>query len=138
MTVSSSLTTLVIAAGAAQLALVAVSPAIPRALGWREKLSPLDPLMRRLFWVYAGYILATNLAFALVSILLGNELTSGSVLARSLCVFIGLYWSARVLIQFALFHSAAPPGAWFRVAEAALCGLFLFLAAAYLAAAILQ
>ncbi|MEX0701954.1 MAG: hypothetical protein WD069_07645 [Planctomycetales bacterium] len=129
------LASLVFAAGVGQLLLAAGSVAIPRVLGWRGKLSSLDPLLRRLFWVYAAYILGTNTAFGIVSVLLPATLTDGSPLARSVCGFIALYWGARLAVQFALFHKAAPPGGWFRIAEAALTGLFLFLAVTYAAAA---
>lgn len=121
-------------AGIGQLALAAGSVAIPQVLDWRGKLATLDPLLRRLFWVYAGYILATNFAFGLLSIVFARELTSGDPLARSVCGFIAVYWTARLVIQFALFHSAAPSGIGFRLAEAALTALFLFLAVVYTAA----
>ena len=54
---------LVVAAGVGQLVLVAASLAIPRALRWPEDLAKLRPLTRQVFWTYAGYIWATNLAF---------------------------------------------------------------------------
>ncbi|MCH8830317.1 MAG: hypothetical protein IID45_12135, partial [Planctomycetes bacterium] len=46
--------TLIVAAGIGQLLLAAGSLSIPHVLNWREKLHSLDPLLRRLFWVYAA------------------------------------------------------------------------------------
>lgn len=60
---------LLLLAGAGQIVLVFGSLAIPKQLGWREKLAPTTPLIRQMFWVYAAYILATNLAFGLLSAL---------------------------------------------------------------------
>ena len=46
---------MLVAAGVGQLALVAASLAIPRALRWPEDLARLRPLTRQVFWTYAGY-----------------------------------------------------------------------------------
>lgn len=122
---------LMIAAGAGQLALAAASLAIPRVLGWRGKTAVLDALTRSVFWTYAAYIWAFNVSFGVVSAFRPDLLLDGTALARSVAGFIGAYWGARVVIQFASFGKHAPPGLKFKFAEAALVVLFVGLTAVY-------
>ncbi len=123
---------LVVVAGVGQLVLVAASLAIPRALGWPEDLAKLRPLTRQVFWTYAGYIWATNLAFGLASAFAPGWLLDRTPLAGAVCGFIATYWGARLVIQFAYFdRSDVPKGPFFAVGEAALVGLFLLLTVVY-------
>ena len=123
---------LVVAAGVGQLALVAASLAIPRALRWPEDLARLRPLTRRVFWTYAGYIWATNLAFGLASAFAPGWLLDRTPLAGAVCGFIATYWGARVGIQFLYFDRAgAPKGPRFAVGEFLLVGLFAALTLVY-------
>jgi hypothetical protein len=122
---------LVFLAGAGQLVLIVASLAIPRVLRWREDTAKLRPLTRQVFWTYAGYIWATNLAFGLVS-LEPSWLLDRSPLACCVTGFIAAWWMARIVIQFTWFdRSDAPAGLMVRLAEVALVGLFIYLAAVY-------
>lgn len=123
-------------AGFGQLALAAGSVFIPRVLDWRRKLADLDPLLRRLFWVYAAYILGTNIALGVVSGWLFEPLAAGGSLALAVNLYAAIYWISRLVIQFAFFHDLKPEGKWFRAAEFALIALFLFLSATYLTATV--
>ena len=108
---------------------------IPHALRWKTHLSHLQPLLRQMFWTYAGYILAINVAFGLISTGGTSELVSGSFLARSVTLLIGLYWLVRVAIQFFYFDtSSAPQGKWYKAGELALVALFCLFAVTYLTA----
>src|SRR5262245_26397122 len=123
---------LIIAAGVGQLLLAAGSLAIPRVLKWREELAKVRPLTRQVFWTYAGYIWTTNFCFGLVSVLMPAEFLATTPLAAAVCGFITLYWLARIVIQFTYFdRRAAPPGAIFKFAEAALVALFVYLTGVY-------
>jgi hypothetical protein len=125
---------LLIAAGIGQLAIVVASLGIPRALGWRQELSKVRPLTRQIFWNYAAYILATNLAFGLLSTFAPEWLLERAPLAGAVCAFIATYWTARVLVQFLYFdRSDLPKGLRFTLAEVAFVGLFVFLALVYAA-----
>ena len=122
----------IVVAGWGQLAVVVGSLGVPRALNWTGELQQVSPLIRQIFWTYAGYILCTNLAFALVSILGNEELSDGSPLASSVTGFITLYWFARIMIQFFYFDRAsAPTGLKYTVGECVLVGLFVFFTAVY-------
>lgn len=127
-----SLEAVVRLAGLGQLALAAASPAIPFVLRWRTETAALRPLLRQLFWIYAGYILGFHVAFGLVSVLAPGWLLDGSGLATAVTGFIATYWGVRLVLQFAyLDRSDAPHGRWFRAAEAALASLFVCLSATY-------
>ncbi|MBX3468202.1 MAG: hypothetical protein KF878_15125 [Planctomycetes bacterium] len=129
-----ALPSLVVVAGLGQLALAAVSLAIPRVLGWREETARLGPLTREVFWTYAAYIWGTNVAMGLLSCLAPDALLDGTPLARAVCGYVTTYWGARLVLQLAAFGRHAPPGRAFRLAEAALVALFSFLVLVYGAA----
>jgi hypothetical protein len=126
------LRTLVFLAGVGQVVLALASLAIPTVLRFREETAKLRPLLRQMFWTYAGYILCTNLCFGLLSAFAPAWLLDGSPLAAAVTGFIAVYWAARVVIQFTYFdRSDAPPGAHVRLAEIGLVSLFVYLAAVY-------
>jgi hypothetical protein len=123
---------LVVLAGLGQLALALASLFIPHLLGWRSETAKLRQLTRQVFWTYAAYIWATNVAFGLVSTLAPEHLLDATPLARGVAAYITLYWGARLGVQLFYFdRSAAPPGFVYKLAEVALIGLFVFLTATY-------
>ena len=123
---------LIFIAGILQLILVIGSLSIPRVLNWSQDTAKLRPLTRQVFWTYAGYIWATNLSFALISILSPASLADGSFLAAAVSIYITAYWAARIAIQFFYFdRSDAPQGLFFQVAEWGLVALFIFLTGTY-------
>ncbi len=118
--------TLLVLAGIGQLALTLGSLALPRILRWKEDTAKLQPLTRQVFWIYAGYIWSTNVAFGLLSVLAPERLLDRTPLARAVAGFIAAYWGVRLLLQFVVLdRKSAPPGAVFRVAEGALVALFV-------------
>jgi len=126
------MTSLIFIAGLSQLILVIGSLAIPKVLNWSEDTAKLRPLTRQVFWTYAGYIWATNLSFALISMMSPESLIDGSFLAAAVTAYITLYWAARIAIQFFYFdRSDAPQGIQFQIAEWALVLLFVALTAVY-------
>jgi hypothetical protein len=131
MALPTLLPTLVLLAGVGQLVLIVASLAIPRVLRWREDTAKLRPLTRQVFWTYALYIWATNLAFGLVS-LRPEWLLDRSPLAGCVTGFIAAYWTGRIVIQFTYFdRTDTPSGPVVRAAEAALVALFIYLAGVY-------
>jgi len=127
-----SLRALVFLAGVGQIVLALASLAIPRVLRFREETAKLRPLLREMFWTYAGYILCTNLSFGLLSALAPEWLLDGSPLAAAVTGYITVYWAARLTIQFVYFdRSDVPPGAHVRLAEAGLVTLFVYLTVVY-------
>ena len=84
-------------AGVIHLGILIASALLPQVLDWRHELRKVSALSRHVIWVHG--------AFGLVSILLAGALTDGSILARAICGFIALFWSARLGIQFFLFDA---------------------------------
>ena len=124
--------TLLVLAGASQLALALASLAIPRVLRWREETAKLRPLTRQVFWTYAGYIFSFHVAFGLLSALAPDRLLDGTPLARTVAGFIAVYWGVRFGLQLFCFdRSERPPGAFGKLAEAALTALFVGLTIVY-------
>jgi hypothetical protein len=126
------LATLIALAGVGQIALSVGSLAIPKVLKWPEELARLRPLTRQVFWIYAGYICSSHVAFGLLSVLAAAELTDGSLLAAAVSGFIAVWWAVRLVLQFAcLDRRDAPPGLVFWLAEAVLVMLFVGFASVY-------
>lgn len=73
---------------------------LPGALGWKEKLSNLSPLMRQMFYTYAGYVFATHVFFGVLTLGYRDWLLSGTEPAAWMVGFMLLWWVARLVIQF--------------------------------------
>ena len=118
--------------GLVHLAIAAASLAVPGQLDWRRRLAVLDDFHRRLFWVYAAFILYVNVGFGVLSLAAAPALASGAGPGRLLAGFIALYWLLRLVVQLALFdHRAVVDGPLKRLAYHALTVAFVFLVAAY-------
>jgi len=125
-------TTLLQLAGIAQILLALLSLMIPKILNWRAELARVRPLIKQMFWTYAGYILMINLCVGLISLFAADDLVNGSKLALCISGFITVYWVLRVLIQFFYFDRANfPTGNWYKLGEALLVLLFVFLSGVY-------
>lgn len=121
--------------GIGHFALGLGSLCIPKVLNWKTNLVVLHPLLKQMFWTYAGYILAINLSFGILSLFGSAELLNRSFLAKAITLLIGVYWLSRIIIQFFYFdRSRAPKGVVFLIGEILLVGLFVLFTATYLAA----
>ena len=120
-------------AGLCQMGLAIGSRVIPgKFLKWKAELSKVQPLIKQMFWTYAGYILVTNFCFGLISVLATGALIDGSILASAVTFFIALYWMSRIAIQFFYFdRKSFPQGKMLIVGEVFLVTLFVFLTLVY-------
>jgi len=101
------LLTLIRVAGCGQLALVVASAAIPFLLDYRKELGEIKkPLLRQMFLVYSGYILAINFLFGLISALAAESILTVGFLPSVITGFIFLYWFCRLLIALFVFDLA--------------------------------
>lgn len=82
------------------VALCVASLWIPAALGWREKLAGLTPLMRGMWWTYSGYVWGSHVFFAVLALGFGDWLLGRSPAATAMCAFLLLWWSVRLALQF--------------------------------------
>ncbi|MDT3405603.1 hypothetical protein [Mucilaginibacter terrae] len=123
---------IVTVAGLAQIALVLGSVFIPHILKWKAALNGVQPLIKKLFWTYAVYILCINLSFGLLSALAAPDLVNGTKLATLVSAFITIYWLSRVLVQFFYFDRSSFPTGWLYIlGEVALVCLFIMLTLTY-------
>jgi hypothetical protein len=75
----------------------------------------------------------TIIAFGTLTLALHTELLRGDRAALGLACFIGIYWTARILVDAIYFsHADWPKGTAFVVGHALLTLLFCWLAASYL------
>ncbi|MCW1922208.1 hypothetical protein OKA05_06565 [Luteolibacter arcticus] len=73
---------------------------IPKALGWREKLAGLTPLMRELWWTYSIYVWSSHVFFSVLTLGFGDWLMSRTGAAAAMSTFMLLWWSVRLWLQF--------------------------------------
>jgi hypothetical protein len=106
-----TLTRLIFVAGIGQSGVLIASALVPVRLNWRDELRGLSRLHRQMYWVYAGYVVLSIVAFAALSIFNSRELASGSGLARGFCAYVAVFWGIRVALQ-AVFDVKEHLTAW--------------------------
>lgn len=70
-----------------------------RYFGWRRDLAPLSLINREMMYVHTFFVALTVLLMGLLCLTSAPELV-GTLLGRRLALGIGLFWLARLLIQF--------------------------------------
>lgn len=86
-------------AGAAQLSILIASALVPFRLNWKRELAGLPQLHLQMYCTYGGYVVLCIVAFGVGSLLLADELASGTRLARCACGFVAVFWGVRVCLQ---------------------------------------
>ena len=125
-------------AGVGHFCVLGASVQVPARLNWKEDLPKLSVFNRKLMYVYSGYTVYTIASFGVLTLLLHHELLHGERAARALAVFIAVYWTARIAIDFLYYeHKDWPKGAQFVAGHLLLTGLFCALAVTYWAVPIL-
>jgi alginate O-acetyltransferase complex protein AlgI len=120
-------------AGLGHFCLLGAALQVPSRLGWREDLARLRPFNRKLMWTYGGFTVMTIIAFGSLTLALHGELLRGDRAALGLAGFVGLYWTARLLVDWLYYrHRDWPAGLPFVIGHVLLDLLFVFLAGTYL------
>lgn len=120
-------------AGFAHFLILVASFQVPYRLHWKEDLRRLMPFNRKLLWVQSGFTVFTIIAFGTLTLVLHREMLFGEKSALALTAFIGIYWTARILVDaFYFSHTDWPKGRQFIVGHFLLTALFATLAASYL------
>jgi hypothetical protein len=120
--------------GIAHFVILFASFQVPYRLQWKRDLQQLIPFNRKMLWVQSGFTVLTIIAFGTLTLCLHTELLRGDRAALGLACFIGIYWTARILVDATYFsHADWPRGKAFVVGHFLLTSLFLCLAASYLA-----
>jgi len=125
---------LIVLAGLAHFGLVAVGSQVPRVFRFRERLESVGPAARRLIWTWGAFIVLANLGFGALSVVYPGEIAAGKGFAGGFALFIGLYWAARLVTEYAAFHTPDWPKDGGKFAQYGLSAVFLAMTAVYLAA----
>ena len=119
-------------AGVGHFCVLGASFQVPNRLGWKHDLVKLAPFNRKLMWTYGAFTVLTIVAFGTLTLVLHDELLRGDRAALGLAVFIGVYWTVRLLVDFFYFtHDDWPAGRAFRVGHLLLTSLFAAMAGTY-------
>jgi alginate O-acetyltransferase complex protein AlgI len=121
-------------AGAGHFVALCASFQVPFRLGWKQDLAQLRPFNRKLLWVQSGFTVLMIIAFGTMTLSLHQELLRGDRAALALALFIGTFWTSRILVDaFYFSHQDWPAGKGFVIGHIMLTGLFTALATSYLA-----
>jgi uncharacterized membrane protein len=121
-------------AGIGHFCVLIASFQVPSRLGWKQDLAKLTPFNRKLMWTHGGFAVLTIISFGALTLFLHDEMLRGDKAAVALAGFIAVYWSARIVVDFAYYeHSDWPRGRAFLIGHALLTLLFVFLAGTYVA-----
>src|SRR5215469_8512632 len=86
-------------AGAGHFCVLIASFQVPHRLNWKADLAKLTPFNRKLMWVHGGFAVLTIAAFGTLTLFLRNEMLRGDKAALALAIFIGVYWTARMVVD---------------------------------------
>lgn len=106
---------------------------MPRTVGLASHLAPLPEFIRRLFYVYFGFIALVLGAFGVMTFLYAGPMAAGDPVARGLALFMAVFWAVR--LAAAVFVFDVRPylqNIWLRLGYAGLNGVFLYLLGIYL------
>ncbi len=119
------LPTLIMLAGAGQLSVLVASALVPIRLQWSTQLAALPRLHRQMYWMYGGYVVLSIIALGTISLVNAEELASGTLLARSVCAYLAVFWGVRLSLQLVLDVKEHLTAWWLWAGEAVLPLLFL-------------
>ncbi len=132
----STLIVLLQLAGLFHLGLLCAGLMMPRVVNLHAHLTSLPKFIRRLFWVYYSFIGLCLVSFGCLSFSLAGTLAEGSVLARTLCVFLAAFWTLRLIAATFIFDlSPYLTNIYRRVGYQAINVVFAYLPIVYLLAA---
>lgn len=96
---------LIFLAGVVHFGILIASSLVPSVLNWRGELAKLDRLTRQLIWVHGAFIVLVIIGFGLLAVGFAQELAAGGPLARGCCGLIGVFWGARLIVQWTVFDA---------------------------------
>ena len=129
---------LLLIAGALHFTLLLPGALLPKVLHWGEELRRVCDLTRHIIWVHGAFVVIVIIGFGTLTLLNAHALAGGTLLARSLCGLIALFWLSRLGIQLFLFDARPYLRNWFLTAGYhGLTLVFAYFAGVYAWAAVL-
>jgi hypothetical protein len=112
-------------AGLVQLVIAAANFVIPRILEYRENIGRMTLMVRQVFLVHAGYIVAAVAFQGVLCLLFAGDLASGAGMGQFVSGYLALFWMARVGIQLLYYDPSVRKR--YRWGDILFLGMFLFL-----------
>ena len=117
-------------AGIGHFCVLIASFQVPSRLNWSEDLKKLTSFNRKLMWVHGAFAVLTIIAFGTMTMGLHGEMLRGDRAALGIALFIGVYWTLRIAVDFFYYdHKDWPSGRGFIAGHILLTLLFAYLAA---------
>ncbi|HEU0011135.1 MAG TPA: hypothetical protein VFT34_15060 [Verrucomicrobiae bacterium] len=119
-------------AGLLHLGLLCAGALMPRTVKLREHLATLPSFIRRLFFVYFAFIALLLASFGLITFFFADALAAGTPLAKALCLFLLVFWTARLGVAAFVFDVGPYlTNQFYRVGYQATNVAFVYLVAVY-------
>jgi len=99
--------------GALHFCILLASSIAPSVARWKMNLAVLPPLLRQMFWVYAGFIVLVIIGFGTLILRHTTEIAAGEPLGRGLAAFIAVFWFTRLAMQAFVFEVRPYLTHWF-------------------------
>jgi hypothetical protein len=132
------LTTLLQIAGLLHLGLMCAGASMPRAVQLHAHLTALPSFIRRLFYVYYAFLGLVLGGFGVLTFWFAGAIAAGEPLARGFCVFLAVFWTARLLVAAFIFDVRPYLTTWlYRLGYQATNVVFLYLTILYVWAAMM-
>jgi hypothetical protein len=109
--------------GGILIALAAVHAAFPKYFNWQKEFAQISLINRQMMYVHTFFIALILLLMGVICLLSSNQLINTS-LGRQVCLGMGIFWMARLLIQLFGYSPKLWKGKKF---ETAIHILFIFL-----------
>ena len=95
----------------------------PRYFNWKQQLGLISTINRQMMYVHTFFIFLVILGMGLLCLTSANELLT-TKLGRRVCLGIGVFWTARLFIQFFGYSSELWRGKRFETAIHILFSIF--------------
>lgn len=76
----------------------------PRYFDWKRDFAPVSTINRQMFYVHSFFIAFVVFLMGVLCLTSSEELI-GTVLGKRICLGIGLFWTARLFVQFFVYSS---------------------------------
>lgn len=103
----------------------------PRMLNWKEDISKVSPINQAIIKAMGGGIVLAGIGLGIVVLCSPGELLGPSLLGRSLCLFLGIFWGYRAIVQMVVYPNIFPKDLMGKLSHFGLSLLFSFQAIAY-------